>query len=104
MGFFWWHDFGAAVGPRGDTRVKRNVNVDGQDVEFSMVLTPDPMRTEAPPAYQQQSDTPVYRALGATSAGTSVMLEQPPSKAHLDEYTDAELTELWRRRRLEAAP
>jgi hypothetical protein len=84
---------------RGRDAVNRKLEVDGETVEFHMVLTPDPMRTEPPEAYKQQSDAPVYRALGATSAGTSVMLEQPPSKAHLDEYSDGELEALWRQKK-----
>jgi hypothetical protein len=82
--------------------VKRTVDVDGEAVEFHMVLTPDPMRTEAPAAFKEGSGVPVYRALGGTASGGSLMLEQPPTKAHLDEYSDEELAALWRHKKRQA--
>ena len=77
--------------------------VDGERVEFYVVGTPDSVVLESPEEMFFSRGLPhlwMHWRLGGTSGSMSLTLEQPPSH-DLEEYSEAELMALWRKKKRE---
>ena len=73
----------------------RAVEVDGEPVVFSVH---EPELTALPSDFDLRGSPTPVEILGGCSKSFAAILEDPASRAHVDDYSEDELRDLWRRR------